>query len=71
MTGVKVMVGVSVMVGVRLMVGVGEIVGVEDIVGLGGKNIYATGSATIPIRIAPRTSTAARTSAHHPLDTSR
>ena len=51
MVGVSVTEGVNVMVGVRVMVGVSVIdgvivmVGVWDAVGVGGKKLYATGSA--------------------------
>lgn len=43
--GVSVMVGVSVIVGVTVMEGVMVTVGVWDAVGVGGKKLYATGSA--------------------------
>lgn len=43
--GVNVIVGDSVMVGVIVIVGVSVMVGVREGVGVGGKKLYATGSA--------------------------
>ena len=48
--GVKVIVGVSVIVGVMVMEGVIVAVGVWVIVAVGGKKLYATGSAKRLIR---------------------
>jgi hypothetical protein len=47
MDGVGVIVGVSVILGVVVIDGVSVIVGVRVIVGVGGKKLYATGSANL------------------------
>jgi len=64
--GVNVIVGVRVMVGVTVIDGVTVMVGVWDAVGVGGKKLYATGSAKRLIRNAKSPRKTAKMSKRQP-----